>query len=193
MKRKYGTIVETQQEYKNIWVTADPHYFHTNIIRYCNRPFETVQEMNDALVANHNEVVGDDDLVIYLGDFALMGRDFNHLGPSDKMDLLRDLMSSLNGDKALVLGNHDRMSNKKYVDMGFIDVCERYTFKKERLILTHNPKDMNKGTPNNGKFRWLAGHVHGAWESIPYCFNVGVDTNNFKPILLTEAISSIHK
>ena len=51
--------------------TADEHYGHTNIIKYCRRPFSTVQDMDRELVRRHNEVVKDSDTVIHAGDFTL--------------------------------------------------------------------------------------------------------------------------
>ena len=53
-----------------LWLTSDLHFGHENIIRYCDRPFADVDAMNRALVDRWNEVVGDDDVVWVLGDFA---------------------------------------------------------------------------------------------------------------------------
>lgn len=53
--------------------TSDTHFGHANIIRFCKRPFENVEEMNEALIENWNKVVSDDDTVFHLGDFAFGG------------------------------------------------------------------------------------------------------------------------
>ena len=56
-----------------IFFTADTHWGHRNIIRYCQRPFADVDEMNEALITNWNSTVGKDDIVFHLGDFAMGG------------------------------------------------------------------------------------------------------------------------
>jgi len=52
------------------WFTSDTHYYHNNIIRYCNRPFDNVTDMNETLIHNYNDMVGDNDEVYHLGDFG---------------------------------------------------------------------------------------------------------------------------
>jgi calcineurin-like phosphoesterase family protein len=56
----------------NIWFTADHHFGHANILRYCKRPFADVEEMNAALVENWNRVVTKGDTVYHLGDLFLL-------------------------------------------------------------------------------------------------------------------------
>ena len=75
--------------------TSDPHYYHNNVIQYCNRPYKTVEEMNEGLVRNWNSIVSPSDDVYCLGDFSLAIRPI-------------ELFSSrLMGNKKLVPGNHD--------------------------------------------------------------------------------------
>ena len=65
---------ENKREFElemNIFITADHHFNHKNIIEYCDRPFKTVEEMNNTMIEKWNNKVGKDDLVIHLGDFAL--------------------------------------------------------------------------------------------------------------------------
>lgn len=81
-----------------LWFTSDTHFGHANIIKFCNRPFDDVDQMNEAIIDNWNHVVGPDDIVFHLGDVAL--------GPWEKWD---SLLTRLNGYKILVVGNHDRI------------------------------------------------------------------------------------
>ena len=92
-----------------IFVTSDTHFSHVNIIKYCNRPYASVEEMNNALIDNWNSVVKNDDLVIHLGDFAL-GRTIQDI---------KKHLDKLNGNKILILGNHDSLSQDDYIKCGF--------------------------------------------------------------------------
>ena len=56
-----------------VFFTSDTHFNHTNIIRFCNRPFKDVIHMNETIIANWNSVVGPDDIIFHLGDFCLGG------------------------------------------------------------------------------------------------------------------------
>ena len=75
--------------------TADLHFAHQSIIRHCDRPYDNVHEMNEALVENWNSVVTEKSLVYILGDFAWMRPDY--------------WMDRLNGQKILIIGNHDTL------------------------------------------------------------------------------------
>ena len=79
-----------------IFFTADTHWGHRNIIRYCQRPFADVDEMNEALITNWNSTIGKDDIVFHLGDFAMGG----------SAEWCR-LLERLNGRIYLILGNHE--------------------------------------------------------------------------------------
>lgn len=73
---------------------SDLHLDHANIINLCNRPFNTVWQMNKALVGNWNSRVGKDDVVFVVGDFAMPNR-------------MKLWLSRLNGNVILIQGNHD--------------------------------------------------------------------------------------
>jgi len=77
---------------------SDTHFGHANIIKYSNRPFRDVEQMNEALIKNWNNTVGPEDTVYHLGDVAL--------GPWVEWD---GLLERLNGYKVLIVGNHDRI------------------------------------------------------------------------------------
>lgn len=84
--------------------TADTHFGHASIIHNCARPFVDVDDMDAAMVARWNGVVGPDDIVYHLGDFGSPGQD---------RLAFRRLFHSLNGRKYLIIGNHDVRSDGK--------------------------------------------------------------------------------
>lgn len=90
---------------------ADMHFGHKNIVRYDNRPFDSVEEMDKALIQLWNETVGSDDVVYILGDFSWY-----------KEDKTAFILGCLKGHKVLVKGNHDHISPK--VARNFDRICE---------------------------------------------------------------------
>lgn len=116
------------------YFTSDIHFWHRNVIQYCNRPWATVEEMNQGIIERFNAIVKPEDEVFCLGDFSL-----NYQGA--------DMRKYLNGTWYLVPGNHDKChsvfhkekeekkanSFKRYEDMGWIILPERYS-----LILSDN-------------------------------------------------------
>ena len=95
------------------FVISDWHFGHYNIIKYCNRPFESVEEMNDVMIQRHNARVRKNDRCWVLGDIGSPGA-----------DKLTHIVEKLNGHKILIKGNHDRYSNTTYYQMGFKAVLE---------------------------------------------------------------------
>ena len=81
----------------NTFFTADTHFGHKNIIKYCNRPFASLDEMNETLIENWNKVVSLEDTVYILGDFAYCSK-----------TSVEDFLKRLNGEKHLISGNHER-------------------------------------------------------------------------------------
>lgn len=81
---------------QGIFFTSDLHFGHKNIIKFCNRPWETTDEMDEALVENWNSIVRANDIVFDLGDFAF--------APNSKW---KEILSRLNGIHYLILGNHE--------------------------------------------------------------------------------------
>lgn len=77
--------------------TSDLHFFHNNIIQFCNRPFDSVEDMNWKLIKNWNDVVQWNDHVWVLGDFS-----FGTVAETE------NILIQLNGIKHLIIGNHDR-------------------------------------------------------------------------------------
>ena len=79
-----------------IYFIADTHFNHENIIKYCDRPFSNAKEMNEYIIQKWNSVVKEDDIVYHLGDVGF-----------GTTEMLKELISRLNGTKILLRGNHD--------------------------------------------------------------------------------------
>jgi calcineurin-like phosphoesterase family protein len=110
------------------WFTSDTHFCHDNIIKYCNRPFSDVDQMNEALIDNWNGCVQPGDNIYHLGDF----------GTYKDLSSIEKIIKRLNGNKFLVAGNHDYSK--------FINQCGKY-FKKISDIDSIKIKDT---TATNG-------------------------------------------
>ena len=151
------------------------HFGHENVIRYCNRPYSSAEEMDETLITNYNSVVGNNDKVWFLGDVFFCGA-----------ARAKEILSRLRGRKHLILGNHDKMiRNQKPIQDMFEKVYPDLHQEHIDGILTvmcHYPLlSWNKAF--YGSFM-LHGHSH---NSIPFDnqfrrLDVGVDANNYFPI-----------
>lgn len=95
------------------------HYFHKNIIKYANRPFDFEDEncvVDNAklMVERHNEIVQNEDIVLMVGDLSA--------GLNGRQSMLKQLLQVLKGRKILIRGNHDHEPDSFYFEAGFIDV-----------------------------------------------------------------------
>lgn len=149
------------------YFTSDTHWGHHNIIKYCNRPYRNVDEMNRDMLERWNARVKPQDTVYHLGDFAFY-------------DLARiaQLRKRLNGKIILIKGNHDR-SKPKMLECGFDEVHD--WLQLEGWKLQHYPA---KGA------YILCGHIHNRWRRIGNVINVGVDMWNFEPKTLPELLEA---
>lgn len=161
-----------------LWFVSDTHFLHTNIIKYCERPFQDTKEMNQVLVDRWNEVVGEDDLIFCLGDFALgREKDCHHI------------LQSLNGHKVLIKGNHEKTVMKKSFnrdefDGGIYELLEIKVNDDEvsdgfqPIVLCHYTM-MTWNRSHRGSLQ-LFGHVHGQLNDSellkPTQMDVGVDS-----------------
>ena len=158
----------------NIFFTADLHYRHKNIIRYCERPFSTIEEMDEALVKNWNSRVSKKDVVYVLGDFYW----------TKDVDKINDLINSLNGKIHLIKGNHD---TSKVYEANFQSVHELKTIKikGEKIVLCHYPM-RSWDSSFHGSYH-LYGHVHGTISNpIANSIDIGVDSWGYFPVLWEE-------
>jgi len=163
--------------------TSDTHFGHARIIEYCKRPFASVEEMNEKMIASWNERVKPGDTVYHTGDFSL--------GPPD---YVLGIKRRLRGNVHLIQGNHDRFL-KKALDYKFawtghykeIKVDDQKIVMMHYALLTWNK--MHRGS-------WmLHGHSHGSLPRDPHMrrIDVGVDCWGYKPVAYEELVMEMNK
>lgn len=138
---------------RDIWVIADTHFGHHNIIGYCDRPFETVEEMDQTMVDNWNRVVKPGDIVYHLGDvYCPGGRGTEYWG---------SFMARLKGRKRLILGNHDA-GKDIILHRTFQKISGWRMFPEFGLLLTHVPVHESSfaETPSRPAMINVHGHTH---------------------------------
>ena len=152
---------------KDIWIISDTHFGHYNIIKYCDRPFKNVTDMDEALITNWNNEIKKDDKVYHLGDFGL---------PSSY-----NILPYLHGRIRLVLGNHDDIKNQNLI--GRVEkVLIWRIFPENNILLTHVPVHIQSLTMK--KLINIHGHIHDK-ESPPGPYiNACVEKTFYRPIHL---------
>jgi len=175
-----------------IWFTADHHFGHANIIRYCNRPFASADEMDATLIRLWNESVGVDDVVYHLGDFTLQG-----------LPKFQAIIWQLNGKLRIMPGSHDRRWLEHYkpddpamhtahgypvellpplVSLEIPDLRDdRYP---QVIVLCHYA--MRVWDRSHYGSWHLYGHSHGNLPGLGLSLDVGVDCHGYRPISLEE-------
>ena len=129
---------------------ADTHFGHANIIKFDERPFDSVEEMDEKLINNWNKKVKREDTTYILGDFCW-----------DKEPKWIEILNKLNGNKVLIRGNHDLKQMSKELRDKFLYIKERCEIGDcgKKLILSHYPELAYKSSYNPSVFM-LHGHVH---------------------------------
>lgn len=174
------------------WVISDLHLGHLNIIKYCNRPFSTTDEMDEFLLTAYNERVKPEDRVYHLGDLTM------HRGKK-WVDYLIDKIKQFNGHKILFPGNHDHFEAKNYLAAGFEDI--RATWRDDNnVIFSHfpiHPGSMGSHLAN------VHGHTHDTPDEAPVIqqadnktivrpyLNVSVEKTDYAPIHMDEVLQRI--
>jgi calcineurin-like phosphoesterase family protein len=188
--RNYAIINYEKKVNELIYVTSDTHFSHANIIKYCNRPFKNIDEMNYTLIQKWNEVVNEDDEVYHLGDFAFVQRKDNSISYKETLKRhLTYLTNKLNGKIHLILGNHDSKISTMS-SCGFESVQKgplEMTYEGINCIFSHVPLDNVPVDYVN-----IHGHIHNTF--LPqyikhYYINISTDITGFKPVLLDSLIT----
>jgi calcineurin-like phosphoesterase family protein len=168
-----------------IWFCSDTHYGHKNLClgettwtdKSGCRNFQSVLEMNDAIVNEINSKVGEDDILYLLGDFSFGG-----------ISNIFEFRKKLNVSTIhLVLGNHDEHIQKNKVFEGqttqelfsSINNLLEITIEKQKIVLCHFPLE-EWNFMDNGSWH-LHGHCHGNLPETEFKrIDVGFDANDFK-------------
>jgi calcineurin-like phosphoesterase family protein len=170
-----------------IYFTSDTHWGHANIIKYCNRPYDTIEEMDAALIKRWNDLVTDKDTVFHLGDIAM----------GDIKTAKRNL-EELRGRIYYLTGNH---FHPGYVPArwqklggtgGFWEILPSQSDSPVNITLNHYAqRTWNKA--HKGAIH-LFGHTHGALEPLGKSVDVGVDSPwitgkpEYRPFSLAEIL-----
>jgi len=179
-----------------MWFTADHHFHHANIIKFCNRPFSSAKEMDETMIAKWNSVVNDDDTVYHLGDLTL-----RHYVPA------RAILAQLDGRIKIVPGSHDKrwlsgyksgtLWSRSQYRVEILPPLVSLSVDKQTIVLCHYPM-LSWDKSHYGSLH-LHGHSHGTIpdslsgdtqlpikESRGHRVDVGVDNWDFAPVSLEE-------
>lgn len=158
-----------------VWFIGDTHFDHEKVIEYDQRPFKTVEEMNQKIISNWKAKVAENDIVYHLGDFAF--------APKERQ---KELLSQLPGRKMLVLGNHDKSRSSGY-DIGW-NYVEHYMLVNLRgnlVLLVHDPK---------GVEGWgghiIHGHFHKPSKN-PKRLCVSCNLFNYEPLSEKQVVKQL--
>lgn len=169
---------------KNLWVISDTHFGHENIIKYCDRPFKDSKEMDECIVSNWNEIVKPGDKVYHLGDV--------YMGQRTKKtdDYWNWFFARLNGQKRLILGNHDDGKDPN-LHAHFRKINIWRMFRDLGLLLTHVPVHPltlgeNDRQDQPRRLKNIHGHIHQNNAYSPMYVNVCVEKTGYKPVNLEE-------
>ena len=182
-----------------IWFSSDWHLGHKNIIKYCDRPFDNIEEMNKVILEYYNTIVGPNDVFYHLGDFAL----------NKKFAI--DYVSKMNGHKVLISGNHDatfsghkkyQKAVEEYKNAGWTDVKQelQIALKNDRVVLLshlpylkegHDKRYLNMRPQDQGLFL-LHGHLHGWYKKSNNMIDVGLDAHDGQILSEDDVIELIN-
>lgn len=178
-----------------VFITSDYHLQHLNIIEYAKRPFVKnklgLMECENLIKKNYNEIVQENDFVIFLGDLSCSRN-------PDKI-YIKNYIRSLNGRKILIKGNHDNLPDEFYFSL-FEEIYECLIL--DNIMISHYPCYLDDQTKNEGLEHYhifknseipiikiYHGHIHDkdanniALDNVQR-INCSIDfkPNNYKPV-----------
>jgi calcineurin-like phosphoesterase family protein len=170
------------------WACSDFHLQHLNIIKYCDRPFKSLAEMNETIIKNVNERVKPNDIVYFLGDYLFRNSPGGKEGEGETSKA-QEWQKKFNGQWIYLRGNHDNNNSLKSLNHRLIA-----KFGGMYIGMTHRPEDVIIEDEKHYYPLNLVGHVHNNWLTkeitkngkYSLLLNVGVDNNKFYPYNFDE-------
>ena len=159
-----------------IWFTSDEHFGHNKIIEYSDRPFDTVEEMDEAIISNHNQVVRTNDLVVHAGDFTLW---------KNLKGIYEKYIDRLNGKHIFLRGSHDywlKGKNNSEIWDGNIRIDDNRYY----IVVCHYA--MRVWPRSHYNSYQLYGHSHGRLAPEGKQHDIGVDNNKFFPVSAKQIV-----
>jgi calcineurin-like phosphoesterase family protein len=179
------------------WFTADTHFNHANVIKYCQRPFASVDEMNQALIDNINERVQPGDTLYHLGDFSFGRRDRKTNDAAKYLERIRCK------NVMIIPGNHDPhhangLPRKEFAQL-FAGCYPFFRLKAElagvraEIFMFHYACRVWMKS-HHGTWH-LYGHSHGTLEDLPnsMSLDIGVDSHNYRPLNIADIAALMAK
>ena len=178
-KKNFLSKIKSALSKPKTFITSDLHLDHTNIIKYCKRPFLNTEEMNQTLINNWNNTISKRDIVYFLGDLAFR-----------KGSKTTDYwLKQLNGKIIFIKGNHDRSNNIKFYDDYILE------YRGIRFLLIHEPEKAPKDWDG-----WIiCGHHHNNHpDKYPFMnkknkiINISTELTKYRPVHINEIIEKIN-
>jgi calcineurin-like phosphoesterase family protein len=158
-----------------VYFTSDTHFGDHRTLNIYKRPFASVAEMDAHMIAEWNAIVGPEDEVWHLGDFAR------------KLGDVPALLERLNGRKHLLLGNNDLPLIAEVPSWESVSDYREIQLGERKLVLCHYAfrswNGQHRGAIN------LHGHSHGRMKPLLRQFDVGVDPRGFRPVTLDQLLT----
>lgn len=178
-----------------IFFSSDYHFNHQKEFIYKPRGFNSIYDMNEAIVERHNKIVTSEDVIYVLGDLCLGG------GSDEALKINKKIISSLKGNLKVILGNHDTHSRIQMYNecwnvevLGYADMLK---YGKYHFYLSHYPTlttNFDDDKPLKARTLNLYGHTHQStnfYNNNPCMYHVGVDSHYCEPVSIDTIVEEI--
>lgn len=166
-----------------VWFWSDLHFFHSNIIGYCNRPFADMESMNETMLRNCLDTVSAGDILVFGGDITM-----------GNVEATNELLRAIPAYKLNVVGNHDMDRKKgKLLDLAVDEIapCLEFSVGGRDFFVSHYPVRECMLRPGQTN---IHGHIHNqsvhpAVGSGSRHVNMSVEFTGYRPVDLTALLA----